>query len=541
MLNHLKIRTKILLAIFLTLILLSTGLILMLVGVNRLENSFNNYLDVNQPKLDALYTMYNYATLSGLSIRNKVLKPELTTPGKMLIESNKKFTDALAQVEKFTSTGNFSTQDKLKLIKQAWQESLATRTQVNNLVNEGKIAEGEQLLAKSEQPTFKIIRVALDELLQQEQTAIKLARQEVQDEVSSIYIKGLTLGGLSVLLVLIINLGIFSSIIQRINLINQLLTNLNSKEGDLTRRIKISGRDEISLMARGFNLFIDKVHTTIQHIAKTTGQVNLASQDLNQLSRNNLSEASSQAEATHQVADALNIMLSSLQEITISSQQAAEATSLTNNYVQKGQVEVNANEENINRLANQVYQAQQQTQALSQSSEQIDNIVNVINEIAEQTNLLALNAAIEAARAGEQGRGFAVVAGEVQSLAQRTQNSTLEIQGLITQLLDGIQQTTASIEASHSQTEICVASMRSTQEALSAVSQQIAVISQLNLDIAYTTQQQEATTNQVENNLATLTDFTLQVSKTSSTTQEASHHLADLADRLHQQISSFKL
>ncbi|WP_407681587.1 methyl-accepting chemotaxis protein [Pseudomonas mangiferae] len=148
-----------------------------------------------------------------------------------------------------------------------------------------------------------------------------------------------------------------------------------------------------------------------------------------------------------------------------------------------GLLRVEENRQAMATLTDKVARLAQVIEALQADSSQIGSVLEVIRAIAEQTNLLALNAAIEAARAGEQGRGFAVVADEVRSLAQRTQQSTTEIQQII-QTLQGRTQSAidmmgdsqgAVVRVSDS-AEQARTSLRAITEAVGAIDQHIQTI-----------------------------------------------------------------
>ncbi|MEF1230812.1 methyl-accepting chemotaxis protein, partial [Vibrio fortis] len=145
-------------------------------------------------------------------------------------------------------------------------------------------------------------------------------------------------------------------------------------------------------------------------------------------------QLSNQREQTANVATAMTEMSHSVQEVANSAQSSLTMVQQVESASESGRQIMNTNISTINQLETRLNESVVAVGELQQMSSQIGSILDVIRGIAEQTNLLALNAAIEAARAGEQGRGFAVVADEVRVLAQKTTQSTSEIETMISNL-----------------------------------------------------------------------------------------------------------
>lgn len=152
-------------------------------------------------------------------------------------------------------------------------------------------------------------------------------------------------------------------------------------------------------------------------------------------------------------------------------------------------------------------------QQLAEESNNVGNVLDVIKAIAEQTNLLALNAAIEAARAGEQGRGFAVVADEVRSLAQRTQDSTGEIEGIILTLQEKAKKSTATIQSSSDKMQSTRANMGVANEALGTIQGSAIEIHKLNTAIATATEEQLAVSDEISGNLANIKNLSAEMNE----------------------------
>ncbi|MCG8429416.1 MAG: methyl-accepting chemotaxis protein, partial [Chromatiales bacterium] len=233
------------------------------------------------------------------------------------------------------------------------------------------------------------------------------------------------------------------------------LREIGNQGGDLTVQLPVKGSDEVADLSQGFNDFVGKIHDIVNQVRVATEQISTAAGQLTLVSDAVSNDVIKQQQETDQVASAMSEMTSTSNDVANSASSTASATAEAESLAATGENVVSDTIASIRRTADQVDQSAEVINQLSAASENIGSVVQVIQSIAEQTNLLALNAAIEAARAGEQGRGFAVVADEVRNLANRTQESTEEIQKTIEELQEGATKASAvmhqgTIEAENS-------------------------------------------------------------------------------------------
>ncbi|MFF3703033.1 methyl-accepting chemotaxis protein [Pseudomonas qingdaonensis] len=272
-----------------------------------------------------------------------------------------------------------------------------------------------------------------------------------------------------------------------------------------------------------------------------TAQLSAAAEQLSAITEQTRAGVDSQKLETDQVATAMSEMVATVQEVARNAEQASTATRQANSQASQGNLVVQRALTQIDQLADDIGTSADALGRLSEESERIGSVMTVINAIAEQTNLLALNAAIEAARAGEAGRGFAVVADEVRGLAQRTQQSTAEIETLIGSLQQGAQRAAERMHTSQGMVGTTVGLANEAGVELQAITHTVTHIQAMNVQIATAAEQQSAVAEEIGRSVISVRDVAEQTSTASAHTATSAAELARLGTELQGLLSRFKV
>jgi len=312
-------------------------------------------------------------------------------------------------------------------------------------------------------------------------------------------------------------------------------------QGDTRVRVAVDSKDELGSLSVEFNSMAEKVAELISQAHHTARQVSEQAETVERIASRSSDELQSQLSETAQVATAMNEMAATVQEVARSSVSAADSAQAAHRDVQSGRQLVESTSATIRRLAEEIGGTVQVTQRLVEHSHSISKVVDVIKGVAEQTNLLALNAAIEAARAGEQGRGFAVVADEVRTLAQRTQQSTSEIEQMIGQLQTGVNDAVKTMGSSREMTERTVVESSKVDEALASIAGSVDNILGISQQIATAAEEQSVVAREIDRNIVAINGASEHTASGARETVEASQNMAALTQQLEQLIGTFKV
>jgi len=312
-------------------------------------------------------------------------------------------------------------------------------------------------------------------------------------------------------------------------------------EGDLTRRLEASGKDEVAQLASAFNQFSDRIRDMI---SQSVGVADNLSEGINRLevvSQESSEGAESQREETSQVQSAIEQMILATEEVSRSAHDAANSAEDSKSQAKNGQEIVANASDAFASLASEVETASSVIQQLQQNSHSIGGMLDAIKEIAEQTNLLALNAAIEAARAGEQGRGFAVVADEVRTLANRTQNSTAEIEQIITAFKSNAAEAVEVMARGQEKAQEGVNYSNKVDDTLKNITLSVNSIADTNSHIASASEEQQMVSSEIQQNVGALMNIGQKSADGALQTQSTAAELSQFRDQLQSLMKQFKI
>ncbi|MDG3086407.1 methyl-accepting chemotaxis protein [Vibrio hannami] len=310
-------------------------------------------------------------------------------------------------------------------------------------------------------------------------------------------------------------------------------------EGNLNLQVQSNGNESGILaatltMVANLRTIIERINEAAEHLNNSSDQMSNAASDVNRSSE-------SQMMQLEQASTAMNEMTVTVDEVARNALQASSAAKEAHDHSAQGISVVGEMNQNIVTLVDGIENVVQVNNKLEQETQSIGGILEVIDGISEQTNLLALNAAIEAARAGEHGRGFAVVADEVRNLANRTKESTNEIQEMITRLQSEAQRSVKLMEVNVSDAQATAAKSTEADSALQAIRDSVSIILDMNNQIATAAEEQTHVAAEINANVVEINDLAKSTFESSNSNTAKAKELTNIATSLNQSVDTFRL
>ncbi|MEL0658240.1 methyl-accepting chemotaxis protein [Psychromonas arctica] len=359
----------------------------------------------------------------------------------------------------------------------------------------------------------------------------------LEEQLMSSIVTASSLIILTIILLILTLAKIYSPIIS----LKHRIADLAKGDADLTQRLNVEGNDDLADIAQGVNTFISQLQTMMSEILTSSAEISHGIEQLHKVSASNDQALNVHAGETQQAVAAITEMSASANTVAENAKQTSLSTQQASDEALISKQLVASSSESVQALVNEVEVASQRINTMHENTQEIVTVLSVIGAIADQTNLLALNAAIEAARAGEQGRGFAVVADEVRSLAARTQESTAEINELLTKLTDDA---ALAVNAMNTTKESCQNTTDNTISVgtgLDSMAGSIIEINELSSHIATASSEQSQVAEQISYNMASIQDMVHELTQNGQLTSASTESLSAANTRLADMVNRFKL
>lgn len=454
-------------------------------------------------------------------------------------ESKQVFDEAQQQYSKLESaSGGADPSDLKDLVKEA-NSYFAAHTALSTAVDKGDI---ERALSLIKNETREVLERVEQDALNLRQKNYRIAQgimAQGEEAYHSTKMLSIMVSAGTLIFVVIVAWFLIRQIRTPIMLLLEQARQVSA--GNLTSKLAINefAHDELGTLAIGFNEMQDNLRMLVNEVSGSVVQLASAAEEISAVALQSAHNIDGQKHELNLLATAMNEMQATVQEVARNTNDAASAATQASTTAELGSNTVNDSIVRIEQVAEAIEKTAIVIRQLGDDSRNIGMVLEVIQSIAEQTNLLALNAAIEAARAGEQGRGFAVVADEVRTLAKRTQDSTSQINGIISELQHRANEAGVTMQQSQTMMVETVATAREAGASISEISSAVSSISHMNIQIATATEEQGAVSEELNRNVVNISKASEEVAAGAKQMAQSCNDLNHLATQLQNAANKF--
>lgn len=366
-------------------------------------------------------------------------------------------------------------------------------------------------------------------------------KQQIQANTSALNWKITVALLISAVVIILLSVMMLNIAFKPLQQLKSVVQELSQGNGDLTQRLAVQSQDEIGAISTGINQFIEQLQKMFIEFAKSSNQIDTVSEQLVLDSQANAETLNQHNMETEQAITAITQMSTTADSIAQNAAHAAKLTEQTNASAEVSKQTVDSAVQGVTSLVDEVAAMSHSISTMNEDTNKISSVLAVIGSIADQTNLLALNAAIEAARAGEQGRGFAVVADEVRALAARTQQSTSQINDMLSKLLSTTDQVVNAMTSTQASCESTAENTNQVMSSLNVVTDSIAEINDLNTLMATSAEEQSQVTEEVNRNMVEIQQIVNTLNDAAEKTTSTAGELEATSSSLRVGLGQFKV